>query len=147
MERLLDSSRSLCPTKPLHRLRDPVFLRIPHFPFQHGHACCNKLFHIQSIHGFVLSAFPFTQGRIITASYFRKTRQKALAEELIKPKYQAHSPHTPTLPRWGKELIESAGRAGVNSLHSLEIQTQTVQAIGLALLFYVVLSKYFDLLW
>jgi hypothetical protein len=53
----------------------------------------------------------------------------------------------PTIPRWGKELIESAGRAGVNSLHSLEIQIQTVQAIGLALLFYVVLSKYFDLLW
>ena len=30
------------------------------------------------------------QGRTITASDFRKTRQKALAEELIKPKYQAY---------------------------------------------------------
>ncbi len=50
-------------------------------------------------------------------------------------------------PAGGKELMESAGRAGVNSLHSLEIQTQTVQAIGLALLFCVVLSRYFDLLW
>jgi hypothetical protein len=29
-------------------------------------------------------------GRTITASDFRKTRQKALAEELIKPKYQAY---------------------------------------------------------
>ena len=29
------------------------------------------------------------QGRTITASDFRKTRQKALAEELLKPKYQA----------------------------------------------------------
>ena len=36
-------------------------------------------------------------GRTITASDFRKTRQKALAEELIKPKYQAYGFRTADL--------------------------------------------------
>jgi len=36
-------------------------------------------------------------GRTIAASDFRKTRQKALAEELIKPKYQAYGFRTADL--------------------------------------------------
>jgi len=36
-------------------------------------------------------------GRTITASDFRKTRQKALAEELVKPKYQAYGFRTADL--------------------------------------------------
>jgi len=48
-------------------------------------------------------------GRTITASDFRKTRQKALAEELIKPKYQSYGFRTAdllkTFPRVHSHLV------------------------------------------